>query len=409
MRFKRWGVLAVALSCGCRSQGGSNDAMQSVLVGEAALAASALINGKIAFVSTRDGTTEIYSMNSDGTGAVRLTNDTAYNAAPSWSADGTKLVFESSPGIAVMNADGSNFTQLTTDFHDISPAFSPDGTKIAFTSSFELYVMNADGTGRTSLNTGGHAWGGPAWSPDGTKLAYNCSNPAGIHLINPDGTGDTQLTFEDFMTSVHSKPAWSPDGSKIVFNSQRVDGFELWVVNADGSSETRLTGAPEIVYKGGQQWSPDGTKIIFHGTDATFIDSDLFVMNADGSGIAMLPDPNEWSDGSPSWQPVNTDLDGDGIPNEQDVEAAQQAIADLPAGAFKGGDPGHAGAMTKALDDIEALIAAGKIDTALRRLRSLREKVDGCGTRADSTDWIVDCTAQSEIRALLDALIAALS
>ena len=48
----------------------------------------------------------------------------------------------------------------------------------------------------------------------------------------------------------------------------------------------------------------------------------------------------------------------------------------------------------------------GKVDQALNELGQLRSKMDGCGTEPDNTDWIVDCTAQLEIRALVDLLIA---
>lgn len=96
-------------------------------------------------------------------------------------------------------------------------------------------------------------------------------------------------------------------------------------------------------------------------------------------------------------------------PDDEDVESIQDAVADLPASAFEGGDPGHARAIYNALEDVEAAVAAGDTATALDRLNALRKRVDGCGETADRTDWITDCAAQQQIRQLINDLITNLS
>jgi len=65
--------------------------------------------------------------------------------------------------------------------------------------------------------------------------------------------------------------------------------------------------------------------------------------------------------------------------------------------------------MLSRLEDIEASIAAGDISGAIRALRNLRRTVDGCGSSPDRNDWIEDCTAQVQIRDLIDLLITNLS
>src|SRR3972149_3275713 len=97
-------------------------------------------DGKIAFVSIRDGNYEIYAMNADGSGQTRLTNNAATEYGPAWSPDGTKIAFWSDRDgnweVYAMNADGSGQTRLTNNSAwDAAPAWSPDGTKIAFYSS----------------------------------------------------------------------------------------------------------------------------------------------------------------------------------------------------------------------------------------------------------------------------------
>jgi Tol biopolymer transport system component len=109
----------------------------------------------IAFTSQRDGNSEIYVMNADGTDQRRLTHAAGDDYSPDWSPDGRKIAFVSerdgNDEIYGMNADGSEQRRLTSSrAHDYPPAWSPDGRKIAFASdrdgNFDIYVMDADGS-----------------------------------------------------------------------------------------------------------------------------------------------------------------------------------------------------------------------------------------------------------------------
>jgi hypothetical protein len=146
-----------------------------------AAAVEHVLNGKIAFVSDRDGNDEIYVMNPDGSGQTRLTDNPADDGAPAWSPDGTKIAFTSNRDagnfeIYMMNADGSSQTNLTNDpGFDDEPAWSPDGTKIVFASTrgtTDIWVMNADGTGQTNLNNSLAGELKPDWQP---KPIFNFS------------------------------------------------------------------------------------------------------------------------------------------------------------------------------------------------------------------------------------------
>ena len=109
-------------------------------------------NGRIVFVSSRDGNYEVYSMNSDGSGQTNLSNNPAGELAPEWSPDGSKIVFTSfrdgNAEIYTMNADGTGQTRLTyNSATDSNPTWSPDGQKIAFRSdrdggAFEIYTVD---------------------------------------------------------------------------------------------------------------------------------------------------------------------------------------------------------------------------------------------------------------------------
>ena len=111
-------------------------ALVALVVGLAAGAAPAAAaypgtNGKIAFISYRDGNSEIYAMNPDGSEQTNLTNHPAYDSAPGWSPDGSKIAFVSERDgdfeVYVMNADGSGPTNLTNDptFFDEWPNWQP--------------------------------------------------------------------------------------------------------------------------------------------------------------------------------------------------------------------------------------------------------------------------------------------
>ena len=229
---------------------------------------------------------------------------------PAWSPGGRKVVFASRRSgnwdVYVVNADGSGQRNLTRNRErDGFPAWSPDGRKIAFVRSRDgsdrLYVMNPDGSGQRMLARRGHL---PAWSPDGRKIAFS-GGAQGIFVINADGSQRRRLTRgPEGPGGRRASLLWSPDGRRLAFLSDAGAGhsdfeFDLYVINADGS------GLRHVVYVGlgdtvsDPAWSPDGRKIAFVRNRAG---NDLFVINADGSGLRRLTrDPA--SDSAPVWSP----------------------------------------------------------------------------------------------------------
>ena len=263
--------------------------------------------GRIAFTSDRDGNFEIYVMNGDGSGKIRLTNNPASDEQPSWSPDGTRIAFatdrDGNFNIFVMNADGSGDTGLTDVGRlDNSPSWSPDGEKIAFASNrdgqFEIYVMDADGSNQANITEHLADDFDPSWSPDGEKIAFTSSRDghSDIYLIDVRTLRTTRLTQSP---TSDLWPSWSPDGTRIAFTSDRDSGqFEIYVMTADGSNHINLTNNEAFDYK--PSWSPDGSKIAFASNrDGTF---QIYLMSADGGNQTRLTNA-DGDDFWPSWSP----------------------------------------------------------------------------------------------------------
>lgn len=307
------------------------------------------VNGKIAFVSLRDGNPEIYTMDPDGANVVRLTNNGVPDEEPAWSPDGTKIAFASDVSapasvtdaaarakyreIYIMNADGSGVTQVTHDQQEEDdPSWAPDGMHLTYDGvtpdgqHHDVFRIDVSGQNAQDLtpNINGYAYS-PQWAPKSNVIVFSLFSNADQHneilVMSAEGGERTLLSPSD---SDSDQASWSPDGTRLVFRSSRNDGNdELYLMAADGTGLQRLT-HDDNVAETDPKFSPDGSRIVYERNwNGVYVDPkdtsgkniEIDVMNADGTGDVRLTN-NQVLDAFADWQPlVNRAPGTPGIPS----------------------------------------------------------------------------------------------
>lgn len=247
------------------------------------------------------GISDLYTRKLDGSGVKRLTFTRRYSDHdPSWSPDGREIVWSCHgervdvepfyvADICVMDADGSDKYRFGFETSVRSPEFSPDGTRIAYvtdgpgavTNSLdEVFVMDRDGSNRVQITTNTTSETAITWSPSGDEIAFvSLDEPRGngdLHVVHV-ATGAERIVAANVEARPHYRGLgtafvdWSPDGAHILFlrTHDGDDSVDLFVIDPQGVTETQLTsevGEHDV----GPSWSPDGTRIIFrHASEPT--------------------------------------------------------------------------------------------------------------------------------------------
>jgi Tol biopolymer transport system component len=279
-------------------------------------------NGLIAFTALVDGTSQVFTINPDGTGLTQITDvrGGAGEYGLAWSPDGSGLLFTAAgaggkDATYEARADGSHLKALHAGCRgrclgDDAPSYSPNGRKIVFERAFGpivnnnasvvgIFTMSAGGGTATQLtqkkkptSSEDHL---PQWSPDGRKIVFvrlntraQPANEAAIFVMNADGSHVQQLT--PFAVDA-ANPKWSPDGSKILYDTywdpSPGRSANLYTMHPDGTHKVQLTHlSGGDVQAFANSWSPDGTHVLFHEVSGSR--SALFVVDANGTHLRQV-------------------------------------------------------------------------------------------------------------------------
>lgn len=259
--------------------------------------------GLIVFASGGAGVPyDLWIMNGDGTGETMLTQSvTVDDFQPSWTPDGQYIVFVSGGAIARIDRTGGGFITLgpAVPRNTYSPSVSPDGRHIAFardttrSGAYDIWVMDSGGTNPQSLTSDSAFEDHPSWSPDGSRIAFE--RASALYVMNADGTNERRLSPADSLE--YHWPAWSPDGSKVVFSRRSTGPAHIYTILPDGTGMVPLTTGLDIDVN--PAWSADGSRITFASTrGGTFA---IWSMRSDGTDMRRLS--TIWSASQPAWSP----------------------------------------------------------------------------------------------------------
>jgi Tol biopolymer transport system component len=208
-----------------------------------------------------------------------------------------------------------------------SESAAPIDRGIVFSSNrdgdFEIYLMDPDGSGVRQLTRNESQGeneaddGSPSWSLDGRQIAFTSTrdhegdgfDSQELYVMEADGDGQTRLTDNE---SGEGRPTWSPDGDWLLFARRAVEQpvteeealkFRLELMRPDGSETKKLFEADALLVSGAT-WSPDGKELAFTGCEIVErqLDCEVWVANADGSDAKKVTDGPGRSAG-PAWSP----------------------------------------------------------------------------------------------------------
>ena len=277
-------------------------------------------DGRIAFLSDREGYNDVWIMNADGSDPVNLTQG-QYCASPIWSPDGTKIAYldvgadYSGRDIWVMDADGGNRRQLTDHIKKIGPNsaddlfWSEDGQSIYYFvwDRSELFAVAPDGSGSSLVEWRGVEWREAAliirrfWdhrylSPDETKRAH-----VGVLHGDEDGQADDEESRDIFIMISEEPLMVGSDGARaILLSGQPVDLDFLDVGGSWASAPFPITWAPNsmrVAFTSYTIFNSSGTSLSFYPDTG-----EIWAVDIDGGNLVNLT--NGLGGDYPVWQPV---------------------------------------------------------------------------------------------------------
>lgn len=264
---------------------------------EALTGVKGIAGSRIAFVATRSGHKEVYTVDSDGSNLVQQTNDGKLSVSPRLSADGRRLAYTGyQSGYAdVYEIDlgsGSRRRIMKYPGTNSGAAYSPDGGRFAVTLSKdgnpELYVTDSGGGSPRRLTMTSGVESSPTWSPDGREIIYSSDSGGSpmLYRISSSGGSPSQIRTGH---SYNTEPNWSPDGRKVAFNVRGGGSFNVAVIEFP-SGQVRLLGEGQS-----PAWGPDSRHVVY-GQGGSLVVLDIVTLQriTIASNLGRISEPS-WS------------------------------------------------------------------------------------------------------------------
>ena len=229
--------------------------------------------GRLYFASDihEPGNLDIYAVNPDGTGLVRLTTAPGDDMLARAAMTTDRVAFFSdragSRQLFMMNTDGTGqvavYTPSAGTLADLG--LSSDGARVAVIRTIggqtDIWAVNADGTGLTQLTNDAAVERTVAWSPNGRELVYSATvgGQDDVFKLNVGRGTISRLTSG---SGANVSPSFSPDGRNIVFASTRDGNYELYTMRSGGTQQARLLDKPSW-HEVGPVYSPDGVYVAY--------------------------------------------------------------------------------------------------------------------------------------------------
>jgi Tol biopolymer transport system component len=248
------------------------------------------------------------------------------DGSPSWSPGASRVAFSRASDdecerprldcsqIWIVDRNGASPHPVTPrSVRAEAPDWSPSGDLIAYVEwddrpggpeiKTDIYAALPDGTGRRRLTTARAADDDPEWSPDGRQIVFSSERHGNWELYVMEADGARQRRLTRTSKADEYAPSWSPDGRRIAFWRRSTERESVVVMSLGGSRERTLTGRGKAALR--PRWSPDGARIAYLRQTDSLALQEIWVMSATGTNKRRLvrgpytqPEGLDWASGS---------------------------------------------------------------------------------------------------------------